>query len=161
MPSRQPSDEVGYFLRILALPVTLTDSVSVRWSRQVEGRLEEMLLLAARAEEYNHYMLAKMGEATEPAPLSAARHNAFRCAVLDPQAAAKEKSLLCWAPVSITAPEPLFPPATTLFSSAQLYNACAAERVVCAAAKFAFFSGPVQLHWLASQVSAAHCLLLC
>ena len=45
---------------------------------QVEGYLEEMLLLAQRAEEYNQFMLAKMGEAVAPAPLSAARHNAFR-----------------------------------------------------------------------------------
>lgn len=46
---------------------------------QVEGYLEEMLLLVQRAEEYNQFMLAKMGDAVAPAPLSAARHSAFRC----------------------------------------------------------------------------------
>jgi hypothetical protein len=45
---------------------------------QVEGYLEEMLLLAQRAEEYNQFMLAKMTEALAPAPLPAARHNDFR-----------------------------------------------------------------------------------
>lgn len=46
--------------------------------REVEGHLEEMLLLAQRAEEYNQFMLAKMADAVAPAPLSAAYHNAFR-----------------------------------------------------------------------------------
>lgn len=45
---------------------------------QVEGYLEEMLLLAQRAEEYNQFMLAKMTEALAPAPLPAACHNDFR-----------------------------------------------------------------------------------
>ena len=45
----------------------------------MEGYLEEMLLLVQRAEEYNQFMLAKMGDAVAPAPLSAARHSAFRC----------------------------------------------------------------------------------
>lgn len=44
----------------------------------MEGYLEEMLLLAQRAEEYNQFMLAKMTEALAPAPLPAARHNEFR-----------------------------------------------------------------------------------
>ena len=44
----------------------------------MEGYLEEMLLLAQRAEEYNQFMLAKMTEALAPAPLPAARHNDFR-----------------------------------------------------------------------------------
>ncbi len=44
----------------------------------MEEYLEEMLMLAARAEEYNQFMLAKMGDAASPVPLSAAHHNAFR-----------------------------------------------------------------------------------
>ena len=55
---------------------------ALQWWRspggQVEGYLEEMLLLAQRAEEYNQFMLAKMTEAMAPAPLPAARHNDFR-----------------------------------------------------------------------------------
>lgn len=51
----------------------------IAYHYQVEGFLEEMLLLAARAEEYNQFLLAKMADAVAPAPLSAARHNTFRC----------------------------------------------------------------------------------
>ena len=47
---------------------------------QVEGHLEEMLLLCQRSEEYNQFMLAKMADAVAPAILGANRENAFRCA---------------------------------------------------------------------------------
>lgn len=52
--------------------------LNLRTFEQVESYLDEMLLLAQRAEEYNQFMLAKMADAVAPAPLSAARHNAFR-----------------------------------------------------------------------------------
>ena len=45
---------------------------------QVEGYLEELLLLCQRSEEYAQYVLGAMAGAVAPAALGAARENAFR-----------------------------------------------------------------------------------
>ena len=50
--------------------------------RQVEGYLEEMLLLCQRSEEYNQFVLGKMANAVAPLTLGASRENAFRCSSL-------------------------------------------------------------------------------
>jgi hypothetical protein len=47
-------------------------------SGQVEGYLEEMLMLCQRSEEYNHFMLERMAAACAPKLLGANRENAFR-----------------------------------------------------------------------------------
>ncbi len=44
----------------------------------MEGYLEELLLLCQRSEEYAQFVLAAMAAAAAPAPLGAARENAFR-----------------------------------------------------------------------------------
>ncbi|KAK9819498.1 hypothetical protein WJX81_007056 [Elliptochloris bilobata] len=46
--------------------------------RQVEGYLEELLLLCQRSEEYAQFVLGAMAAAVAPAVLGAARENAFR-----------------------------------------------------------------------------------
>lgn len=46
--------------------------------RQVEGYLEELLLLCQRSEEYAQFVLGAMAAAIAPAVLGAARENAFR-----------------------------------------------------------------------------------
>ena len=45
---------------------------------QVEGYLEELLLLCQRSEEYAQFVLGAMAAAVAPAVLGAARENAFR-----------------------------------------------------------------------------------
>ena len=52
---------------------------ALRAAAQVEGYLEELLLLCQRSEEYNQFMLGKMQEAVAPKTLDASRENAFRC----------------------------------------------------------------------------------
>lgn len=46
--------------------------------REVEATLEQLLQLASSGEEYSQWVLSKMALLCEPAPLPAARHNAFR-----------------------------------------------------------------------------------
>lgn len=45
---------------------------------QLEGLLEEMLMLCQRGEEYNHFMVSKLGQAFSPKAVPAAHENAFR-----------------------------------------------------------------------------------
>ena len=45
---------------------------------QLEGKLEEILVLCQRAEEYNQFMLAKAAEAAKPKLLPTSHENAFR-----------------------------------------------------------------------------------
>ena len=45
---------------------------------QLEGKLEEILVLCQRAEEYNQFMLAKAAEAAKPKILPTSHENAFR-----------------------------------------------------------------------------------
>lgn len=45
---------------------------------QIEGFLEELLLLCQRSEEYTQFLLARMGEVAAPAPLPPARETALR-----------------------------------------------------------------------------------
>ena len=56
-----------------------TERCALRAAAQVEGYLEELLLLCQRSEEYNQFMLGKMQEAVAPKTLGASRENAFRC----------------------------------------------------------------------------------
>ena len=46
--------------------------------RQVEGYLDELLLLCQRSEEYTQFVLGAMAAAVAPAVLGAVRENAFR-----------------------------------------------------------------------------------
>jgi hypothetical protein len=50
------------------------------FSKQVEGHLEEMLVLCQRSEEYNQFMLARLGQAAAAlaSPQSADLENSFR-----------------------------------------------------------------------------------
>lgn len=45
---------------------------------QLEGTLEEMLIICQRAEEYNQFMLVKAAAMCAPNPMPAARENALR-----------------------------------------------------------------------------------
>lgn len=45
---------------------------------QLEGLLEEMLMLCQRGEEYNRFMLAKLAQAFSPKAAPAAHVNTFR-----------------------------------------------------------------------------------
>lgn len=67
-----------------ALPAPLPDpmppplpALTPAW-RQVEGFLEELLLLCQRSEEYTQFLLARMAEVAAPAPLPPARETALR-----------------------------------------------------------------------------------
>lgn len=45
---------------------------------QMEGLLEEMLMLCQRGEEYNQFMALKLAEAFSPKAVPTAQENAFR-----------------------------------------------------------------------------------
>ena len=45
---------------------------------QLEGLLEEMLMLCQRGEEYHQFLLARVGDAFSPKPVPAFQENSFR-----------------------------------------------------------------------------------
>ncbi|CAD7704433.1 unnamed protein product [Ostreobium quekettii] len=59
-------------MALMAASATLVDP------RDVEGYLEEVLLLCQRSEEYNLFMLGKMADAVAPKTLSPVRETSFR-----------------------------------------------------------------------------------